>query len=103
MAVSILAVAALLASCVPPDDGTSSIQYNLRPLLEDGAIRLTWNVSVGGVENGYEAQVIDDSRQHLGWHDVPVTGIEETLFTNVANRTRYNFRIRELSPDGPKP
>lgn len=75
----------------------------MRPLLEDDAIRLTWNVSVGGAENGYEVQVIDDSRQHLGWQNVPVTGIDDTVFTGVENRTRYNFRIRELTPDGALP
>lgn len=94
---------AVLAACAPSTPpGPAPAGGGLRADLVDGGFAVSWNPTTQGQANGYELQVL---RPGAEWTlAAAVAGpTTSTTFTQVAERTRYRFRVRSRAAVGGSP
>ena len=92
-----LAVVALAAACVPPENPNAPNPAGLTTTLRSGAIDLEWATTLGGTSFGYEVQFTSATTP---WTTFATTTEPWVSFTDVTPLTSYSFRVRDGAAPG---
>ena len=92
-----LAVVALAAACVPPENPNAPNSAGLTTTLRSGSIDLEWTTTLDGTSFGYEVQFASATSP---WTTFAHTTEPWVSFTDVTPLTSYSFRVRDGAAPG---
>jgi len=93
----VVAITALAAGCIPPDDPSAPNAAGLIATLGDGAIDLSWTATLDGTSHGYEIQFASVA---TSWTTFAHTTGPSVSFVDVTPGQRYSFRVRDGAAPG---